>query len=608
MADKPNPTFKSRLRSPADETWRECVLDTEPLIALDPAWPKMTLPEVEAALTGPGGRFEMETVTINGVPTRTWKNAPPSLAWLAQASRAHGERVFTIYEDERVTYDANFRAVATLANKLQEMGIGKGDRVGLAMRNLPEWPVIFFAVVSIGAIVVPLNAWWTAGELEYGIDDSGARLLFVDDERYQRLKAHAAPLPAMERMIVSRASAALDDSALRLEELIGTPHDYATLPEVGFPAVEIAPDDEATIFYTSGTTGNPKGALGTHRNMTTNIMSGGYNGARSLLRRGEEIPAPTPRVTLTVIPLFHVTACSAGMMGSIAAGSSLIFMRKWDTVRAMEIIEREKVNITGGVPTVAWQILEHPDRPKYDLSSLEAIAYGGAPSAPELVKRIHTEFGALPGNGWGMTETMATVTGHSSEDYLNRPTSAGPPVPVADLKIMDEEGVNELPIGEVGELWARGPMIVKGYWNKPEATAATFIDGWVRTGDLARVDEEGFVYIVDRAKDMIIRGGENIYSSEVENVLYAHPAVTDCALIGIPHRTLGEEPAAVVHLAPGMEATEAELQAWVRERLAIFKTPVAIRFVHETLPRNANGKILKKDLKVLFEDRVGQAA
>lgn len=584
-------------------------MDIEPLIALDPAWPKMTLAEVEAALTAPGARFEMETIAVNGVPTRVWRHAPPTLAWLAQASRAHGARLFTIYEDERVTYEANFRAVATLAAKLQDMGVGKGDRVALAMRNLPEWPVIFFAAASIGAIVVPLNAWWTAGELEYGIDDSGAALLFVDDERYQRLRAHDAPLPALERMIVARAATPLDESARRLEDLIGTPHDYATLPEVALPTVEIAPDDDATIFYTSGTTGHPKGALGTHRNLMTNIMSGGYNAARSLLRRGDELPAaPLPRTTLTVIPLFHVTACSAAMMGSIAAGSSLIFMRKWDTVRAMEIIEQEKVNITGGVPTVAWQLLEHPDRGKYDLSSLEAIAYGGAPSAPELVRRIHSEFGALPGNGWGMTETMATVTGHSSEDYLNRPTSAGPPVPVADLKIMAEDGVTELPVGEVGELWARGPMIVKGYWNRPDATRETFVEGWVRTGDLARLDEEGFLFIVDRAKDMIIRGGENIYSSEVENVLYAHPAVTDCALIGIPHRTLGEEPAAVVHLAPGMTATEAELQAWVRERLAIFKTPVAVRFVHETLPRNANGKILKKDLKALFEDRVGVAA
>ena len=578
-------------------------MDTEPLVALDPSWPVMSLADAEAALTVAGGKFEMETVEIGGVPTRVWKHAPPSLAWLIAASRAHGDRVFTIFEDERVSYDANFRAVATLAHRLTDMGIAKGDRVGLAMRNLPEWPVIFFAATSVGAIVVPLNAWWTAGELEYGIHDSGCRLLFVDDERHQRLTAHDPKLPALEKTIVARASVALDGRAERLEDLIGTPHDYATLPATDLPAVDLLPDDDATIFYTSGTTGNPKGALGTHRNLTTNILTSAFSGARTYLRRGEAIPDPQPKTFLTCIPMFHVTACSATMMGSIAAGNTLVFMRKWDTVRAMELIEREKVNVTGGVPTIAWQILEHPDRDRYDLSSLEAIAYGGAPSAPELVRRIFTEFGALPSNGWGMTETMATVTGHGGEDYLARPTSAGPPVPVADLKIVDEDGVTELPLGEVGELWARGPMVVKGYWNKPEATAAAFIDGWVRTGDLARLDDEGFVYIVDRAKDMIIRGGENIYSSEVENVLYAHPAVTDCALIGIPHRTLGEEPAAVVHLAPGMHASEAELQAWVKERLAIFKTPVAIRFVHDTLPRNANGKILKKDLKVLFEDR-----
>ncbi len=580
----------------------------EPLIALDPAWPKMSLRDIEAALTAPGTRFEMETVDIRGVPTRVWKHAPANLAQIVMLARAHGAREFTIHEDERVTYEAHYRAVVTLAAKLVEMGVRKGDRVALCMRNLPEWPVVFFAGVAVGAIVVPLNAWWTGAELEYGLKDSGSRVLFIDGERHARLTEHYGALPDLERILVSRAAAPLVGRARAFEELIGTPHDWASLPEVALPPVDLLPEDDATIFYTSGTTGNPKGALGTHRNLITNIFSSGYSGARTLLRRGEEIPPPTPKTILTCIPLFHVTACSAGMMGAVASGSTLIFMRKWDAVRAMEIIEREKVHATGGVPTIAWQLLEHPDRAKYDLSSLEAIAYGGAPSAPELVKRIYTEFGALPGNGWGMTETMATVTGHAAEDYLNRPTSAGPPVAVADLKIMDEDGASELPVGEVGELWARGPMIVKGYWNKPEATAATFIDGWVRTGDLARLDEEGFLYIVDRAKDMIIRGGENIYSSEVENVLYAHPAVTDCALIGLPHRTLGEEPAAVVHLAPGTSATEAELQAWVRQHLAPFKMPVSIRFVADTLPRNANGKILKKDLKALFENRVEAAA
>uniref|UniRef100_UPI0035CA4770 class I adenylate-forming enzyme family protein n=1 Tax=uncultured Sphingomonas sp. TaxID=158754 RepID=UPI0035CA4770 len=568
----------------------------------------MSLADTTAALTVAGGKFEIETVSIRGVPTRVWKHAPATLAGLIAASRAHGDRVFTIYEDERVSFDAHYRAVATLARFLVGMGIAKGDRVGLAMRNLPEWPVIFFAAASIGAIVVPLNAWWTASELAYGIADSGCRLLFVDDERYRRLVADAPVLPALETMIVARASAPLEAGATRLEDVIGTPHAYATLPDQALPPVALDTDDDATIFYTSGTTGHPKGALGTHRNLTTNILTSAFGSARAFLRRGEAPPAPEPKTFLTVIPLFHVTACSATMMMTVAAGNTLVFMRKWDTVRAMELIEREKVQITGGVPTIAWQILEHPDRNAYDLSSLETIAYGGAPSAPELVRRIFTEFGALPANGWGMTETMATVTGHGAEDYLARPSSAGPAAPVADLKIMSEDGATELPTGEVGELWARGPMIVKGYWNKPEATATTFVDGWVRTGDLARLDDEGFLYVVDRAKDMIIRGGENIYSSEVENVLYAHPAVTDCALIGLPHRTLGEEPAAVVHLAPGAVATEVELQAWVRARLAVFKTPVAIRFVDATLPRNANGKILKKDLKALFEDRLGVAA
>ena len=583
-------------------------LASEPLIPLPAGWPAMTLKEIEAELTAPGQKFEMETVTIRGVPTRTWKNAPPNLAFLIQASRAYGERVFTIYEDERVTFEANYRAVANLATELQRLGVRKGDRVAVAMRNLPEWPVAFFAAAAIGAIVVPLNAWWTGAELEYGLKDSGTKVLIQDEERHERLKDHYGALPDLEHILVGRATQPLDGKARALEDVIGTPNGYAALPEVAFPQVEIATDDDATIFYTSGTTGNPKGALGTHRNICTNIMSGGYSGARSVRRRGQPIPDPQPRTGLTVIPLFHVTACSAGLMGTIASGSTVIFMRKWDPIKAMEIIQREKVNATGGVPTIAWQLIEHPDRHKYDLSSIEAIAYGGAPSAPELVKKIFTEFGALPGNGWGMTETMATVTSHAAEDYLNRPTSCGPAVATADLKIMDEDGVSEMPVGEVGELWARGPMIVKGYWNKPEATAATFIDGWVRTGDLARLDEEGFCYIVDRAKDMIIRGGENIYSSEVENVLYEHPAVTDAALIGIPHRTLGEEPAAVVHLAPGMAASEAELQAWVRGRLAAFKTPVAIRFTQEVLPRNANGKILKKDLKVLFEDRSEAAA
>lgn len=565
-------------------------------------WPVMTRDQVKAALCAPGMPFEMETAEIEGVPTRVWKNALPNLAVLAaHANASFGDREFVVYEDERVTYAAWHRAVATLAHALQARGIKKGDRVAVAMRNLPEWPVAFFAAAVAGAIVVPLNAWWTGEELAFGLADSGAAVLICDAERWDRISPYKAEMPALAHVMVARAgAAAMAEPAITLESIVGSPKNYADLADLPLPDVAIAPDDAATIFYTSGTTGKPKGALGSHRNLLTNGFSSAYSGAATMLRRGDPLPEPTIRASLLVIPMFHVTACSASMIPTIQAGHKIVFLHKWDTVKAFEIIEREKINATGGVPFIAWQLIEHPDREKYDLSSIDAISYGGAPSAPELVSKIYEIFGAFPGNGWGMTETMATVTSHVAEDYLNRPDSCGPAVAVSDVKIMSEDGSTELPVGEVGELWARGPQIVKGYWNRPDATAETFVDGWVRTGDLARVDDEGFCFIVDRAKDMIIRGGENIYSSEVENILYEHPAVTDAALVGIPHQTLGEEPAAVVHLAPGMTASEDELREYVSARLAKFKVPVKIIFTQDTLPRNANGKILKRDLKALF--------
>ena len=570
------------------------------------SWPAATLAEIEAVLCAPGERFEMEWVEIRGVPTRTWKNQPLNLPALLRLARADfGERPFTVHEDERVTYEASFRASAALAAEFRRLGVTKGDRVALAMRNLPEWPVVFFAVTSLGAVIVPLNAWWTGPELGYGLSNSGTRLLVCDAERWDRIGPHLCDLPEIEHVLVSRAADSLAAPARRLEHIIGAPGRYADLPGSDLPDIEIAPDDDATILYTSGTTGLPKGALGTHRNILTCVLSGAYVAERAVRRRGGTPPtAPVSYVVLMVIPLFHVTGCIATLMGTLTRGGTLVFMRKWDTIRAFELIEREKVNLTGGVPTIAWQLIEHPERQNYDLSSLQTVSYGGAPAPPELVRRIRSDLGALPGSGWGMTETSATVTGHNAEDYLRRPDSCGPALPVSDLKIMSEDGTRELPVGAVGELWARGPQIVKGYWNNPEATASTFVDGWVRTGDLARLDAEGFCFIVDRAKDIVIRGGENIYCSEVENVLYDHPAVTDAALVGIPHRTLGEEPAAVIHLAPNAHATEAELQAWVRARLAAFKVPVRILFTEQTLPRNANGKVLKKELRGRFEEAV----
>jgi long-chain acyl-CoA synthetase len=577
---------------------------------LPEGWPKMSIAEAHAVLTAPGARFEMAEVVIRGVPTRVWKNAPPTLRDLFLIGRSHGAREFLVYEDDRATYDAFARATLALAADLQAEGVEKGDRVALIMRNLPEWPVAFFAAMIVGAIVTPLNAWWTGPELEYGLTDSGAKIAIVDAERYERLTEHLPNCPDLKRVYVARAvSAGLNDDIAdplvrRLEAVIGAVSAWGALPEGEVPTTPLHPDDDATIFYTSGTTGKPKGALGTHRNMCTNIGTGGVSAARAFLRRGETPPPPDPsvqRTTLLVVPLFHVTGCSATMGPAVALGSKLVLMRRWDAEGAMALIERERVNATGGVPTIAWQLIEHPARAKYDLSSLESVTYGGAPSAPELVRKIKETFPkSAPGNGWGMSETTGTFASHVAEDYQHRPDSCGPAAPVGDLKVVGPDG-ETLPPGEVGELWAKGPQVVKGYWNKPEATAATFTpDGWVKTGDLARLDAEGFCYIIDRAKDMLIRGGENIYCVEVENVLYEHPAVMDAALVGRPHRTLGEEPAAVVHLKPGGHATEEELRRFVAERLAAFKTPVQVVFWPETLPRNANGKILKTELKKVF--------
>ncbi len=567
-------------------------------------WPAMTIAEATALLTAPGAPFEMETLEIRGRPTRTWKNAPPSLQHCFAAGRAHGSRIFLVHEGERVTFEAFARATIRLAEHMGALGVKPGDRVAIAMRNVPEWPVAFYAAQLAGAIVTPLNAWWTGAELEYGLADSGASLLVADAERWERIAPHRAALPALAHVLVSRGAdqgraGNSRPDAKALEAVIGPPESWADLPAVPTPAPFLGPEDDATIFYTSGTTGRPKGALGTHRNICANILSSGFSAARSYLRRGETPPVPDPsgpqKATLLSVPFFHATGCHAILNPSLVAGAKLVMQKKFDAGEALKLIEAERITSAGGVPTIAWQILTHPDRDKHDLSSLEAISYGGAPSAPELVRQIGAA-GAAPGNGWGMTETSATFSHHMAEDYLNRPDSCGPPVSVCDAQVRGPDGQVQPP-DTVGELYGFGPNIVKGYWNKPEATAETFPDGWVRTGDLARIDSEGFITIVDRAKDMLIRGGENIYCVEVEGVLCEHPAVMDAALVGKPHLTLGEEPVAFVSTKPGMTVEEAELQAFVAERLARFKVPVAVYVRHQPLPRNANGKILKTELK-----------
>jgi long-chain acyl-CoA synthetase len=568
-------------------------------------YPAIPLAEAHAKLTAPGARFELTEAEIGGERRKIWKNAPPTLREVLLVGRSFADKTFLVHEGERAAFEAFARAAIMFAHELQAAGVGKGDRVAIGMRNLPEWPVAFFGAVLVGAIAVPLNAWSTGPELEYMLADSGARLAVLDAERFERLKPHLNACPALRLVLVSRAEGPLAHAkAESWQALIGATADWANLPALDLPQVDLFPDDDATIFYTSGTTGRPKGALGTHRNVCSTLFARPYGLAAAALRRGEEPPAPDPQApqksTLLSVPYFHVTGCMSTLIPCLAAGMKLATMRRWDAGEALKLIERERLNGCGGVPTIAWQLIEHPDFAKYDTSSLEGFSYGGAPAAADLVRRLK---GAVPASqlatAWGMTETSAPFTIVIGEDYETRPTTCGYATPVGEMRIVGPEG-KDMPLGEAGELWVRGPMVVKGYWGNPEATQATFGGGWLRTGDIARLDEEGFCYIVDRAKDMLIRGGENIYCVEVENALAAHPSVVDAAVVGRPHVELGEEPVAVVTVKPGAELTEEALRAFALQRIAAFKAPVRIIMQSEMLPRNANGKILKRELRKMF--------
>lgn len=554
---------------------------------------RLSIREATERLTGPGSLFEVQTVVVRGREMRTWKHAPRTLRTLVTFSQNYSDRTYLVYENERLTYEQAYARIAALSERLVRVfGVRKGDRVAIAMRNLPEWPIAFWAAACAGAVVVPLNAWWTRSELEYALVDSGARLVVVDTERLERLRPYLQK--TRTSAIVARANEPLQGSERSLEELVTDGPSVVELPRV-----HLEPDDDATIFYTSGTTGKPKGALGTHRNICVNVLSSIFSTARSSLRYDD---SPRKRsaeqfAMLVSVPFFHVAGCHGALAGTTAAGGKLVIMQRWDPERALELIERERVATFGGVPGMALQVAESTRFAEYDSSSVDRVIYGGAPAGSELVRRIRKAFpSAHPNNSYGLTESSAVACSNCSEDYARKPDSVGLPVPICDVKVVSRDG-RTLPAGEIGEICLFGPNIVKGYWKDETATRETFREGWLHTGDLGSIDEEGFVYLLDRAKDMLIRGGENVYSAEVEDALYAHPDVLDAAVVGLPHRVLGEEPAAVVQIVTGSVVTEEALQRLVRERLAAFKVPVRVELRTDPLPRNEAGKVLKPSLR-----------
>jgi long-chain acyl-CoA synthetase len=537
--------------------------------------------------------FQLEPTEIRGLPWRIYPAAAGSLRAILESTTVFRDREFLVYEDERWTFAEHHRLVAGLASHWRAQGVGKGDRVAIAMRNYPEWVMTFWAVQALGAIAVPLNAWWTGSELAYALGDSSPRILVADGERLRSIGEQLASLD-IDHVIAVRAGPVPIEGATAWEDQVARLDLDATLPDVA-----ISPDDDATIMYTSGTTGLPKGAIASQRNHATNLRNTELNGAVALKMAGMSAPVELPQTSmLQTFPFFHIGGLT-GLYTATAFGAKLCLMYKWDTEQAVDLIGREKVNAAAMVPTLLRRLLEYADRHGSAFPTLAGMASGGAPVPPDLIRQVEGQFQRRisPANGYGLTETTSAVVINSGEEYFRHPDSVGRLVPGADLRVVDPESGHDQAIGEIGELCFRGPNIVRGYWNKPAETAAAFTDGWFHTGDLGYIDEAGLVYVVDRLKDVIIRAGENVYCAEVEAVIFEHPAVADVAVIGLPHSSWGEEVVAIVQPQPDASVAPSALQEHTARRLARFKVPTQIIFTEEPLPRTATGKVLKRDLR-----------
>jgi long-chain acyl-CoA synthetase len=560
------------------------------------------LAKARAELTGPGGAFEIVEADVLGHRLRTYKNAPPSIREFWQSTMAFADRPYLAYGDERLTYGQAHDRVNAVAAWLWAQGVRPGDRVGIAMRNYPEWMLIYWACVSCGIAVAGMNAWWTTEELGYALGDSAPKVLFLDAERLVRVEVRSEMAEGITLVGVRTPNAPANV----------VPWNDVVTGGGAMPDVTVDPDADACIFYTSGTTGFPKGAQLTHRGCIANLFNMVFSATASALATeratGISPPAEPPiPVTLITTPFFHVTANNCGAYVSTAVGGSMVLMYRWDAGEALKLIAREHVTGMSGVPVMARELINHPDFADTDTSSLVSLAGGGAQVPPDLVAKIdRLVTTARPSTGYGMTETCGIITSVAGDFFVDKPDSAGPAMPNFETKCVDDDG-NTVASGAVGELWVRGSSVIKGYINRPEATAASITDGWLHTGDIARIDEDGFLYIVDRKKDMVLRGGENVYCAEVEATVYRHVAVAECCVFGVPDDRLGEEVGVAVVLKPGETLTETALRDHCLGVMAKYKVPRYVWFMDEPLPRNASGKFLKRELRDRLSPKVEAA-
>jgi long-chain acyl-CoA synthetase len=545
-------------------------------------------------LTAPGAPFEVEEIEVRNSPMRAYKSAPLSLREIWLSSLAYAERDYLVYGDEHWTYAEVHLQVASIANWMADQGIKPGDRVAISMRNYPEWLMIYWACVSTGIAAVGMNAWWVEEEIAYGLADSSPKALFCDEERLNRF------------LNIRDKFADLTTVGVRLEKSRCDIADFAEVLKTGgeLPDISVDPDQDACIFYTSGTTGYPKGAQLTHRGCIHNIMNMSFGGQLALLNSCKmnnlEPPDPKdaqPMHALVTTPLFHVAANNCLAHPITRGGGKLVLMYRWDAGEALKLIEAERVTLLSGVPVMSRELINHPDFEKYDTSSLRSVSGGGAQVQPDLVERIDKAVeAARPSTGFGMTETCGGITSIVGDFFVDKPESCGPAMPAFEVKVVDADG-KTLPQGESGELWVRGAAVIKGYINQEAATAEAITDGWLHTGDVARIDEHGFIFIVDRVKDMVLRGGENVYCSEVESVLHKLDEIAECSVFGVDDDRLGEEVGVSIFLKPGADISADGIREFCLVHMAKYKSPRYIWFSQEPLPRNASGKFLKRELK-----------
>ncbi len=543
------------------------------------------------ALLSPSGKYHLTEADIDDVRVRVFKNAPLHLRELYQGALEHSYDTFYVYEDERYTFADAWRRVEQVMSALHVLGVRPGDRVGICMRNYPEWVFAFMGITSMGGIAVAMNAWWTGEEMMYGIEDSGLNTLFVDRERLEPLSPYLDR--ASLNVVVVRSEHIAGQGVVGWDEFLASGQGVMHAPT-------IAADAPATILYTSGSTSHPKGVVSSHRAIIHSLL--GWEASAALARadagRRQRPPERQPCMIITV-PLFHVTGLNGQLLPSLRNGRKVVAMYKWDAEKALAIIEREGVTHFSGVPTMAFELVNSPNYDKFDLSTLRSIGGGGAAMTAKHSRRIKERSNdrTRASAAYAMTETNGLAASNAGADLQSRPESCGRALrPLVDIRIVDQAG-NEVPRGQKGEICIKGPMNFSFYWNRPEDTAATLRNGWVHTGDLGHMDDDDFIYITGRAKEMIIRGGENIGCQEVESVLYEHPKIRECAVFGLPDERLGEIVAAAVSIKQDDILTAGDVRSHVSEHLARFKVPEVVEILHEQLPRTASGKIYKLGIR-----------